>query len=100
MSRRNVFPSNATRSTPAYARRSASSSVGAYAESAMTRPPAVTICPLPFSEDLVPAWKATTSIHPTNHSIVHKRPATWRRQRGVEDALGGRAPMETGLPLA
>ena len=59
MSRLYTFPSNNTLSTPAYARSSAERSVGAYADTAMTRPPEVTTCS-PFCA--VPAWKATTPV--------------------------------------
>src|ERR1700685_824738 len=59
MSRLYVFPSNFTLSTPAYTVSTACCNVEAYAVTAKTRPPEVTISSPDFE---VPAWKTATSF--------------------------------------
>lgn len=58
MSRLYVFPSKSTLSTAAYAASRASRSVGAWAATAITRPPDVFTT---SSDWVVPAWKTTVS---------------------------------------
>lgn len=58
MSRRYALPSNEILSIAVYTEESASSNEGAKADTARTRPPAVTSSS-PFNE--VPQWKTTTS---------------------------------------
>ena len=60
MSFRYCMPSKCMHSTPLYALATASSSVGAVAVDAMTRPPEV-LRVLSEEENDVPAWKRTTS---------------------------------------